>query len=615
MLISALCSYYDVLAGQGRVLPDGYSNVKIHFLVALTPDGRIDDIIDWQRRADVMAANGKSKLVISPRVAVMMKRSEKPGIDGNVIEHRPLYIFGLNFADGAFSAEDRTDKAKKSHEAFIKNNLAFLEGLDTPVVNAFRAFMESWRPDEETQNPFLLSLGKAYPAAGFAFCLSGRPDAPLHDDPLVKAKWELWLSQREAGGEVTAQCGITGMTAPIARIHDKIRGVPNGSSMGNTLISCKNPAESSYGREQSYNSNVSELAMKKYTEALNFLMADRRHRSTLDDMTIVHWASSGDERCDDMFVRLAFDDMSGGEADEMDMFLSRLIKDAGEGAVSETIADTLKDVDTNVDFYIAGIKPNSARLAVKFVCRRRFGTLLYNIARHQADIRMREDARPLPLWRIRRELVSPKSKNDAVDPASMAKLLEAIVYGYDYPDSLLSTLIRRIKTDSDDENNSYIKMNDVRMGVLKGCINRKARLSGRKEEIKMALDKQNTNPAYLSGRLFAVLESIQQKASNYSLNRTIRDSYFSSASSRPAAVFPKLMRLSQYHLSKIGDPKYANDSIKEITDLLGSEFPSTLSLVDQGNFMLGYYQQWSYTDRRIKEAKEAKEAKNTQEVN
>ena len=39
MLISALCDYYDILAEKGKVLPQGYSKVKIHYLVCLTPDG------------------------------------------------------------------------------------------------------------------------------------------------------------------------------------------------------------------------------------------------------------------------------------------------------------------------------------------------------------------------------------------------------------------------------------------------------------------------------------------------------------------------------------------------------------------------------------------------
>ena len=96
MLIHALCNYYDRLAERGEVLPQGYSNVKIHYLVSLTPQGEIDAVIDWQKRTTV-EQKGKPKEVVAPRIEVMPKRSEKPGIDGNVVEHRPLYLFGLNY--------------------------------------------------------------------------------------------------------------------------------------------------------------------------------------------------------------------------------------------------------------------------------------------------------------------------------------------------------------------------------------------------------------------------------------------------------------------------------------------------------------------------------------
>ena len=45
MLIHALSGYYDILAKAGKVLPEGYSNVKIHYKICLTEDGRIDEIL------------------------------------------------------------------------------------------------------------------------------------------------------------------------------------------------------------------------------------------------------------------------------------------------------------------------------------------------------------------------------------------------------------------------------------------------------------------------------------------------------------------------------------------------------------------------------------------
>ena len=108
----------------------------------------------------------------------------------------------------------------------------------------------------------------------------------------------------------------------------------------------------------------------------------------------------------------------------------------------------------------------------------------------------------------------------------------------------------------------------------------------------MSLDKENRNPAYLCGRLFAVLEKLQQDASGNNLNSTIRDSYFSSAASKPAIVFPKLLKLAQNHLKKANNPVYYNKMIGEIIDMLKNDFPDTLLLTDQGRFMIGYYQQY-----------------------
>ena len=118
----------------------------------------------------------------------------------------------------------------------------------------------------------------------------------------------------------------------------------------------------------------------------------------------------------------------------------------------------------------------------------------------------------------------------------------------------------------------------------------------------MALDKENTNQAYLCGRLFAVLEKLQQEASNHSLNRTIKDAYFASASVKPALIFPKLIRLSQNHLNKVKYETFYNILMEEIVEKLDGEFPEMLRLKDQGRFIVGYYQQ--YQDLFVKRDKE-----------
>lgn len=584
MLINALCDYYDILATNGKVLPDGYSNVNIHYLIALTSEGRIDGIINYQNREVSQKGKGKVKEKWTPKEVVMPKRTEKTGIDSNIVEHRPLYIFGLNLDDNGLNPEDRTGKAKKSHEAFVKANLEFLENMDSPVINAYRNFLLSWKPEEEKENVHLLGLGKDYGKSGFAFCLTGFPDLLLNDDEQIKQKWEqVYMSLAgDDTNEYISQCAVSGKEATIARIHNKIRGVYGSLAIGSVLVGFNNDSEKSYGKDQSFNSNISQGIMKKYTEALNYLLKSSKHKMLLDDITIVFWAMNPNETCEERLMAMLYGQSEKIDADQTEQMLKDLLESGKKGKVTEERLHTLDSIDPDVDFYMLGLKPNSSRLSVKFIYRKRFAEILWNIARFQKDLQVAKEIHPVSIARIKSELLSPKSSSEKINPALLSKLIEAVIHGTAYPVSLLETIVRRVKTDGDNS------INKVRAGIIKACENR----NYKKEEFGVALDKENYGQAYLCGRLFAVLEKLQQEASNNSLNRTIKDSYFAAASSKPAAVFPKLVVLAQNHMKKVKSPVFYNKLIGEIIGHLKGEFPETLLLQDQGRFIIGYYQQY-----------------------
>lgn len=106
------------------------------------------------------------------------------------------------------------------------------------------------------------------------------------------------------------------------------------------------------------------------------------------------------------------------------------------------------------------------------------------------------------------------------------------------------------------------------------------------------LNTQNKNSAYNCGRLFAVLEKIQQRALP-GINASIKDRFFSSACSTPYLVFPRLLKLAQNHLGKLdqGSVIYYEKYIQEILSNLGDAFPKAMNMDKQGMFILGYYQQ------------------------
>jgi len=118
----------------------------------------------------------------------------------------------------------------------------------------------------------------------------------------------------------------------------------------------------------------------------------------------------------------------------------------------------------------------------------------------------------------------------------------------------------------------------------------------------MSLDESNTNPAYLLGRLFAMLESIQRGALGDKVNATIADKYYASASTVPYSVYPRLLTGSKHHLSKIRKekPGWAFNLEKELGQIMSqlpTEFPRHFSIENQGRFSIGYYHQKFKTNK------------------
>ena len=594
MIISSLCEYHDYMERRGDVLPEGYSIQKIMFRICLSKEGDVVDIINLGK------ADGKKK--VYPDL-LLPKRIDKTGIGSNIIEHRPLYIFGLNCEKGEFSPIDKTSKAKKSHEAFVKTNLAFIDGLTSHIAVAYKNFIEKWVPEEQVKNTKLKEIAKDYSTATFDFCLDGY----VHDEDSleycdeVKAKWDKIRTADKENEEaaLTAMCPVYGEELPVAKLHNKIKGVKGGhkQASGCILVCFNNASENSYCKKQAYNSGISQKAMEKYTEALNFLLKDRRHHTYIDDLTVVYFAMTEKEEnyltAIECNLFSESDDNAAKSNDKSDPEVvnenvGSAIKDISSGSKSDF--SYFEDIDPNVKYCIFGLAPNSSRVAVKFFYTNTFGNLKKNIEKYNEDFAIGNQKKAPPIWRIKGQL-----KSTAAVPVDISEdMLRSIIQGAPFPNRILSTVIRRIKTDSDDDKNHFVKMNDVRMGLLKACLNRKNR--NKEEKIKMILDEKNYNPAYLCGRLFAVLEKIQQDASEGSLNRTIKDAYFSSASSNPATIFPRLLKLSNYHIAKIASKRgvasklYYNNLIGDILEKL-AKFPKNTTLEEQGEFMLGYYHQ------------------------
>ncbi len=576
MLINALNDYYDFLSEAGKVAPRGMSLQKITHMIALKTDGTVSDIIDVREQGK---PDKKGKTKLEPVSVFLPKREQRTSdIRPNIIEHDPQYIFGLSYDKGTESFGNGNKRDKEKHERYVELNLDYTKGMSSDIVTAYRNFLKNWVPENETENAALMNIVKEYPGAYFIFCLDGHPEITLHapDGEIMRKVINSAGAEKKSDGI----CAVTGKPAEIAKLHDKIKGIKGGQASGCLVVSFNNSAFESYGKTQSYNGSISGDVMKRYTEALNILTSDTKHHIYLDDMTVVFWAMSKDDgkETDALMSMFGFGDEKA-DASEVDEWIGNALRELSEG---RKIDLSTAGIDENVTFYVAGLAPNSSRIAQKFIYRDKYGNIFENAARHQLDMKIDGGGKQIPIWRMLYEMKSPKSRNETTPPPVIAAIFGAILNGTRYPDTLLETIVRRAKVDK--------AINYVRAGIIKACINRNLRLNEKKEEIEVSLDKTNTNEAYLCGRLFAVLEHIQQNALG-KVNKTIKDSYFASACSTPSLVFPKLISLAQNHLKK---DKYAvsnNILIGEIMDKLGTEFPSTLSLQDQGRFMIGYYQQ------------------------
>ncbi|MBI5308068.1 MAG: type I-C CRISPR-associated protein Cas8c/Csd1, partial [Planctomycetes bacterium] len=329
-----------------------------------------------------------------------------------------------------------------------------------------------------------------------------------------------------------------------------------------------------------------------YTTALNTLLAkDSRQRIQAGDASTVFWAEKKHE-IEDWFADI-FGEPAKGDSEQDNAAIKALFKAPETGAKPV--------LDNSTKFYVLGLSPNASRVAIRFWYAGTVAEVEENIRQHFKDIAI-EHAPHYPSYlSLFRLLVSTalQGKSDNIQPNLAGDFMRAILAGTPYPDTLLSSAIRRIRAEQskkDPNGKSKPNVTYERASLIKAVLIRKKRHKNEKEDIGMALDTSNTNPGYLLGRLFAVLEKVQIESAGGEgkINATIRDRFYGSASSTPVAVFAHLMKLKNHHLAKLENYKnFYEKLIGEITDKISPDnaYPAHLPLDDQGRFAVGYYHQ------------------------
>lgn len=565
MILQNLAEYYENLVLQEKVSKSGWCQAKVSYAIELNEDGTIKAIISKRKEEE----RGKKKIWVPVLLNVPEMVTRSSGVSSNFLCDNAKYFLGID-GDGI---QKRTIECFESAK---ERHLMLLEEANGKMARAICLFFKNWKPECADEN---LSVKEHWDelneGGNLIFCMKA---IYAQGEKEIQDIWEEYLKKQKQGKQ--GICLVTGQRAEIARIHRGIKGVPGAQSSGAALVSFNAPAFESYGKEQSYNAMVGKYAEFAYTTALNYLLNQSEYKFALGDSMIVFWAESGQEEYQDSFLSWLNPKVDNQE--EMNKVFGNLKK--GVWVDLEDI-----QLDPEQRFYILCLAPNAARLSVRFYYQNSFGNIIKNIAKHYQRMEIVrpswEDMRYLGIKQMLNETVNQKSKDKTPIPNMASMVLSAILSDTKYPASLYTDTLIRIRAEQG-------KVTCGRAAIIKAFLIQNYKWKEGDEY--MGLNEGCEESAYVLGRLFAVLETIQKDA-NSGINTTIRDRYFNSACATPASVFPTLIKLKNSHIKKLeresGGTKIYYEKI--LTELMGKieKFPRRLSLEEQGKFMLGYYHQ------------------------
>lgn len=577
MILNSLNSLYDRLADDPdyEIAKPGFSPQNISFHVVIKPNGSLLEVKD----ARLKDTKGKPRSV---RQLIMGEaKPSGAGINPCLLWDNMAYMLGYKKDD------PKPERTQQSFEAFRDKHLALEKEINSSDFSIVCRFLENWSPEQASEHalehPEIEEI-----STGFGlFSIQGQTKPVNEQEEILQ-----WWDTREIESDAPlSQCLITGESeTPIARLHPKIKSVAGAQSAGASLVSFNASAYESYGKDQSFNAPVSEKAAFQYGTALNALLSGKqsgKHRIRIGDSTCLFWTDKK-SLIEETFGIFSTEGSNAPQKAQDPLLRSKIESFLKLLQIGGEPNDELDLNPSETNFYLLGLAPNAARLSVRFFHRSSVAELLDNLRSHHHDIsivREWEETKGKrledPLYPAYWQLLSQTARvSDEIPPLLGGSLMRAILQNTPYPEALLSAVIRRIRADR--------TINYLRAAIIKGVLTRNHQLN-----IKTMLDIENTEPAYLLGRLFAALEKTQQDALG-DLNAGLRDKYYSSASATPASVFPRILRTYQHHLSKLsGGGKVVRERLIQdiLSSIPSSGFPFNFNLKSQGIFALGYYHQ------------------------
>ena len=393
--------------------------------------------------------------------------------------------------------------------------------------------------------------------------------------------------QKLSNGKVCSVCGTN--NSPVLDEPHGLVKMPKGQTAGCALVSYNENAFESYGLKGNLNSSICRDCARNYIEGLRFLLSNGRevpankekkqkahfeynHRINLSDTTVaLFWTKQNT----DEFSPLAVTNPPDA------LWVKGLFESVWSG--NKNIGST---VDTNM-FYTCTLSSAAARIAVRDWTAISLNEYKKNLAEWFRDIEIENNDRELVYSSLRMLINATqrdkkpgeKPRSDLNSKTKMGSLLwNAVIKGnrYKLPLEVLQSVLNRIwKGDF---------FSVERAALIKLIINRNT-----DKNMRSTLEEANTSVAYLCGRLFAVIESMQWKAMG-NVNSGVKERYFAAAALQPAYILGQLLTKNvTIYQRKIGG--YLANELNEIAGKISENgcFPQRFSAIEQGEFALGYY--------------------------
>lgn len=577
MIFQSLIELYDRLSQTADVPSYGFSMEDIGFVITIDYEGNlIGQPEDLRIKVDAQKFEFKtSEVPYSNQVNV---RSIAAAKTPNFMVDKPEYIFGMS----------GTSKKSVHHESFSELINKVCGDSTDEGANAVKAFMRKWKPSDSI-NLFGWKDMCGTHGKWLAFRLDG-DSCFIHERPAVRGLWLQHLSQE------TFPKGINLLDGEIHDIQSQYAQFKFGS--GASLVSFNEVSYESYGKKKGANASISVEGEFKISSALKYLFRSKNQRLRLGDATTIFWAEKATpvEKIFGQILNPSLQDKQAAKTVEKFLSVVR------QGGLPADIAE-----DGEVKFFILGVSVNKARLAIRFWHVSSVDELLTHLRGHFncLEIERRENDFPYPgISHLLKETVrDPKN----ISPVLAGAFARSVLTGMNYPQTLFHSVLGRVRADASKKDSRTKKqvnnVNYLRASILKAVLQR-----NHNQEVPMSWDPENKSPAYMLGGLFAVLEKAQIDALGSNINATIKDRFYGAASTTPASVFPRLLKLSQHHIDK---SEYGYVSDKRIAEIMENidTFPAHLNLNDQGLFAIAYYQKKNAIKREIEAAAVAKKLK------